>query len=136
DAPSFVAIFASMAAGQVERWCTVEREVPIDAAAAMTRTPFEIIVEAMLGGSASLDADRYSRALTDYFDTIPWHIIYAMFSIPDWMPYPHRCRAMQSRDFCIGIFAGSSSPGAQLSPRNLIYSTYCSPRVTTKPDEA
>ena len=37
----------------------------------MTRTTFEIIVEAMLGGSASLDAERYSRALTDNFDTIP-----------------------------------------------------------------
>ncbi|HVQ82421.1 MAG TPA: hypothetical protein VMS82_21240 [Pseudolabrys sp.] len=41
----------------------------------MTRTTFEIIVEAMLGGSANLDADRYSRALTDNFGTIPWHII-------------------------------------------------------------
>jgi hypothetical protein len=33
------------------------------------------------------------------FDAIPWHIIYDMFSIPNWMPYPHRRRAMQSRDF-------------------------------------
>jgi cytochrome P450 len=65
----------------------------------MTRTTFEIIVEAMLGGSASLDAERYSRALTDNFNAIPWHIIYDMFSIPDWMPYPHRRRAIQSRDF-------------------------------------
>src|SRR5215472_7890296 len=96
---SFVPIFATMAQHQVERWRAVERAVPTDAAAAMTRTTFEIIVEAMLGGSASLDAERYSRALTDNFNTIPWHIIYAMFSIPDWMPYPHRPRAMQSRDF-------------------------------------
>ena len=88
-----------MAQRQVERWRAVQRAVPIDAAAAMTHTTFEIIVEAMLGGSASLDAERYSRALTDNFDTIPWHIIYVMFSIPDWMPYPHRRRAMQSRDF-------------------------------------
>ena len=96
---SFVPIFATMAQRQVERWRAVQRAVPIDAAAAMTHTTFEIIVETMLGGSASLDAERYSRALTDNFDTIPWHIIYVMFSIPDWMPYPHRRRAMQSRDF-------------------------------------
>ena len=96
---SFVPIFATMAQRQVERWRAVERAVPTDAAAAMTRTTFEIIVEAMLGGSASLDAERYSRALTDNFNTIPWHIIYDMFSIPDWMPYPHRRLAMQSRDF-------------------------------------
>jgi cytochrome P450 len=65
----------------------------------MTRTTFEIIVEAMLGGSVSLDAERYSRALMENFDTIPWHIIYDMFSIPNWMPYPHRRRAMRSLDF-------------------------------------
>jgi len=88
-----------MAQRQVERWRAVHRSVPIDAAAAMTRTTFEIIVEAMLGGSASLDAERYSRALTDNFDTIPWHIIYVMLSLPEWMPYPHRRRAMQARDF-------------------------------------
>lgn len=86
-------------AASVERWRKADRTVPTDAAAAMTRTTFEIIVEAMLGGSANLDADRYSRALTDNFGTIPWHIIYVMFSIPEWMPYPHRRRAMRSRDF-------------------------------------
>jgi len=96
---SFVPIFAAMAQRQVDRWRTIQGAVPVDAAAAMTLTTFEIIVEAMLGGSASLDAERYSRALTDNFDTIPWHILYVMFSIPDWMPYPHRRRAMQSRDF-------------------------------------
>jgi cytochrome P450 len=96
---SFVPIFATMAQRQVGRWRTIQGAVPVDAAAAMTHTTFEIIVEAMLGGSASLDAERYSRALIDNFDTIPWHILYVMFSIPDWMPYPHRRRAMQSRDF-------------------------------------
>ena len=96
---SFAPIFAAMAQRQVERWRAVQGAGPIDAAAAMTHTTFEIMVEAMLGGWASLDAERYSRALTDNFNTIPWHIIYAMFSIPDWMPYPHRRRAMQSRDF-------------------------------------
>src|SRR5262245_32968974 len=96
---SFVPTFAAMAERQVDRWRTERRAGSTDAAAAMTRTTFEIIVEAMLGGSASLDADRYSRALTDNFATIPWHIIYVMFSIPEWMPYPHRRRAMRSRDF-------------------------------------
>jgi cytochrome P450 len=96
---SFVPIFATMAQRQVGRWHTIPRAVPVDVAAAMTHTTFEIIVAAMLGDSASLDTERYSRALTDNFDTIPWHILYVMFSIPDWMPYPHRRRAMQSRDF-------------------------------------
>jgi len=65
----------------------------------MTRTTFDIIVESMLGGSASLDPERYSRALTENFDTIPWHLIYTMFAVPEWMPFPNRSRAMHSRDF-------------------------------------
>jgi cytochrome P450 len=96
---SFVPIFAAMAQRQVDRWREVQRAVPTDVAAAMTRTTFEIIVEAMLGGSTSLDAERYSHALTDNFATVPWHIIYVMFAIPEWMPYPRRRRAMRSRDF-------------------------------------
>ena len=36
----------------------------------MTRTTFDIIVESMLGGSASLDADRYGPALTGYWPRI------------------------------------------------------------------
>ncbi len=53
----------------------------------------------MLGGSASLDAERYSRALTENFETIPWHLIYDMFAVPEWMPFPNRRNAMRSRDF-------------------------------------
>ncbi|MGB6810840.1 MAG: cytochrome P450 [Pseudolabrys sp.] len=73
---SFVPIFATMAQRQVERWRAVQRAIPIDAAAAMTHTTFEIIVEAMLGGSASLDVERYSRALTGQFryDSMAHHL--------------------------------------------------------------
>lgn len=96
---SFVPTFAAIAERQVERWRADELSAPVDVAAAMTRTTFEIIVEAMLGGSASLDADRYGHALTVNFETIPWHLIYTMFSLPDWLPYPNRHRAMRARDF-------------------------------------
>jgi cytochrome P450 len=96
---SFVPAFAAMAERQVERWKAAQSDGPIDAAAAMTRTTFDIIVEWMLGGSASLDPEHYSRALTENFDTIPWHLIYTMFALPEWMPFPNRSRAMRSRDF-------------------------------------
>src|SRR5262245_57738806 len=121
---SFVPVFAAMAQRQVERWREADHSTPTDAAAAMTRTTFEIIVEAMLGGSANLDADRYSRALTDNFDTIPWHIIYVMFSIPEWMPYPHRRDAARCDRVisCIGISAGSLPRGTSVSPPNPICS--------------
>jgi cytochrome P450 len=95
---SFVPIFAAAAARQVERWRTAGK-APIDAAAAMTRTTFDIIVEAMLGGTASLDANAYSRALAISFATIPWHLVYTIFALPAWMPYPGRRRAIKARIF-------------------------------------
>ncbi len=96
---SFVPVFAAMAQRQVERWRAAQCGVPVDAAAAMTRTTFDIVVETILGGSAGLDAERYGQELTVTFETIPWHLIYAMFSLPDWVPFPHRRRANQARDF-------------------------------------
>ncbi len=96
---SFVPVFAAMARRQIERWRATPRGAVVDAAAAMTRTTFEIIVETMLGGTASLDAEGFSRALTESFETIPWHLVYAMFSVPEWMPYPHQRRALQARDY-------------------------------------
>jgi len=96
---SFVPIFAKMAERQAERWNAVDRSKPVDAAAAMTRTTFDIIVDAMLGGSASLDAEAFGRALTDSFNTISWQIIYVLFGLPEWLPYPNRRRALRARDF-------------------------------------
>jgi len=96
---SFVPTFAAMSERQIERWRSADLTRPVDAAAAMTRTTFDIIVESMLGGSASLDADHYSRALTTNFETIPWHLIYTMFAVPEWVPFPNRSRAMAERDF-------------------------------------
>jgi cytochrome P450 len=96
---SFVPVFTAMAERQAELWRKAPRGEPVDAAAAMTRTTFDIIVETMLGGSANLDADRYSRAIKESFETIPWHIIYAQFGVPEWMPYPHRRRAARAREF-------------------------------------
>jgi len=96
---SFVPVFAAMAERQAERWRATPRGETVDAAAAMTKTTFDIIVETMLGGPAGLDAERYSGALRQTFETIPWHIIYALFAVPEWMPYPHRRRAMRARDF-------------------------------------
>jgi cytochrome P450 len=96
---SYVPVFSTMAQRQVERWRAPPHDLPVDVAAAMTRTTFDIIVEAMLGGSANLDGERYSRALTESFETIPWHLVYAMFSVPEWVPYPRRRRAMRARDY-------------------------------------
>jgi cytochrome P450 len=96
---SFVPVFTRIAERQAREWRAVPAGKAVDAAAAMTRTTFDIIVETMLGGSAGLDAERYSEALKVSFETIPWHIVYAQFSLPEWLPYPHRRRAARARDF-------------------------------------
>jgi cytochrome P450 len=96
---SFVPVFAEMAERQVQRWRSANPDSALDAGAAMTRTTFDIIVESMLGGSASLDADRYSKAFATSFETIPWHLIYSMFAVPEWMPFPNRKHALAERDF-------------------------------------
>src|SRR5215510_13032718 len=96
---SLVPTFAATAEQQVERWRTRSFDSPVEISAAMRRTTFEIIVEAILGGSAHLDADRYGHALSANFNTIPWHILLAALWAPAWMPFPGRRRAQRARDF-------------------------------------
>ena len=96
---SFVPTISVIAERQVERWRTRPLDVPVETAAAMTRSTFEIIVEAILGGSARLDAERYGRALAANFNTIPWHLLLSVLWAPAWMPFPGRWRARRARDF-------------------------------------
>jgi len=96
---SLVPMFAATAEQQVERWRKRFLDSPVEVATAMRRTTFEIIVEAILGGSAHLDADRYGHALSANFNTIPWHILLAVLWAPAWMPFPGRRRARRARDF-------------------------------------
>jgi cytochrome P450 len=63
---SFVPTIAVIAERQVERWRTRPPDVPVETAAAMTRSTFEIIVEAILDGSAHLDAERYLLRCRDF----------------------------------------------------------------------
>ena len=96
---SFVPTMAVIAERQAERWRAKPLEEPLEVAAAMTRTTFEIIVEAILGGSARLDAERYGRALAAIFNTIPWHLLLSVLRAPAWTPFPRRWRARRASDF-------------------------------------
>jgi cytochrome P450 len=96
---SFVPIFVTAAERQVERWRSPQHDPTVDAADAMTLITFDIIVAAILGGAETLDAERYRRALNENFNAIPWQIIYDLFSLPRWLPFPGRGRAMRARDF-------------------------------------
>ena len=96
---SFVPTIAVIAERQVERWRARPLDLPVEIAAAMTRTTFEIIVDAILGGSARLDAERYGRALAANFNTIPWHILLSVLWAPAWTPFPGRWGARRAHDF-------------------------------------
>jgi cytochrome P450 len=96
---SFVPTIAVIAERQVERWRARPLDVPVEIAAAMTRTTFEIIVDVILGGSARLDAERYGRALAATVNTIPWHLLLSVLRAPAWTPFPGRWRARRARDF-------------------------------------
>jgi len=96
---SFVPVFADMAQRQVARWRDAPKDRPVDVAAGMTRTTFDIIVETMLGGQANLDGERYGRALTDVFESAPWQTILALLGAPAWLPFPGRRRLLQARDY-------------------------------------
>jgi cytochrome P450 len=95
---SYVPIFAEMASRQIARWRNAA-DNPVDVAADMTRTTFEVIVETMLGGSSVLDAERYGYALSQAFRATPWLFLFAMLSVPRWVPFPGRRRATKARDY-------------------------------------
>jgi cytochrome P450 len=97
---SLVPTFAATAEQQVERWRTrLSFDSPVEISAAMRRTTFEIIVEAILGGSARLDGERYGRALAAIFNTIPWHLLLSVLWAPAWIPFPGQWRARRASDF-------------------------------------
>jgi cytochrome P450 len=95
---AFVPAFSAMAARQVERWRTAPHDAPVDAAAAMTQTTFEIIVDTMLGGAGALDAQQFARALTAELESFPWRFIFDALRAPSWLPYPGRRRATRARE--------------------------------------
>ena len=95
---SFVPVFAEMAARQISRW-QGNGDVAIEVGAGMLRTTFDVIVETMLGGSATLDFERCARALSNSLESASWHYILALFSAPAWMPFPGQRRAIKAHDY-------------------------------------
>jgi cytochrome P450 len=96
---SYVPVFAAMAMRQVEPWRAAPGGAPVDVAAAMTRTTFEVIVEILLGSSTAADAARVEQALEVAFKAVLWHGMLGLFGLPRWMPFPGRRRASRACDY-------------------------------------
>jgi cytochrome P450 len=96
---SFVPVFAEAAAGQVARWRNSPKHAPVEAGAAMTRTTLDVIVATMPGGAANLNVEDYGRALAQAFDAARWLSLFAMLSLPRWVPFPGWRRAIRASDY-------------------------------------
>ncbi|HKA78761.1 MAG TPA: cytochrome P450, partial [Xanthobacteraceae bacterium] len=95
---SFVPAIAEIAARQVERWRQAG-DAPVEANSAMIRTTLDIIVGTMLGGAANLDVDAYGRALSQVLEGAQWLAMFAMLSLPRWVPFPGWWRTMRARNY-------------------------------------
>lgn len=87
---------AMIAAAQAtrERWRA--SAAPLDIGHEMMRTTFDIIVETMLSGSQALDVGKVETAISDYLEPSNFMVMYNLFGVPGWVPYPGRSKARAS----------------------------------------
>ena len=97
-APYFPAVQAAIDR-RLAQWSAMPDCAIVDVAHEMMRTTFDAILDAMLSGRESMDADRVERAITDYLGSVAWITVVAMLGLPEWMPFPGRIRTEIARRF-------------------------------------
>jgi len=95
---SFVPAIAEIAAQQVARWRHAG-DAPVEANDAMIRTTLDIIAATMLGDAADLNVEAYGRALGQVLEAAQWLAVFAMLSLPRWMPFPGWWRTTRARNY-------------------------------------
>src|SRR5262249_41870592 len=78
-------------------WNALPDGTEIDVAPAMMRTTLDVILDSMLGGRDSVDADGLGQAVTDYLGSMGWVTALTLLRIPAWMPFPGSRRAERGR---------------------------------------
>ena len=98
-----------LAAAQRRRatWATLEKGREINVAQEMMRTTFEVILDAMLSGRHSVDADRTEQAITQYLATMGWVTVLGTLRVPSWVPYPGALRAARARAYLKEVAASA-----------------------------
>ena len=71
----------------LDRWHALPSGVEIDIAHEMMRTTFDIILNTMLPGRGSIDAELMERSVTSYLESTSWIVALAMIGAPRWVPY-------------------------------------------------
>ena len=97
-APYYPAVQAA-AEHRLTEWAALPDGALVNVAHEMMRTTFDAILDAMLTGRHSMDANRVERAITDYLSSTGWVILLALLGLPAWLPYPGRIRSEIARRF-------------------------------------
>ena len=97
-APYFPAVQAAVER-RLTHWSSLPNGATVDIVHEMMRTTFDAILDAMLTGRHSMNADRVERAITDYISSIGWVMALALMGLPAWVPYPGRIRTELARRF-------------------------------------
>jgi cytochrome P450 len=97
--------FAAHAQRRVELWRKQSGRGVLDVSDAMTQTTFDIILDAVLGGAAAFDRDRYLTALDTALKGMPWRITLAMVGLPASFPHPGGARARRADEYAHGEIA-------------------------------
>jgi cytochrome P450 len=101
--PEAMAPYLPAVQAAVERrrahWSTLPDGASLDIAHEMMRTTFDAILDAMLTGRHSMDADRVERAITAYLSSVAWVTVLTITRLPAWTPFPGRLRTELARRF-------------------------------------
>lgn len=85
---ALVPIFERCATAQADEWRRPNRVEAIDVSVAMSRTTFEVIKRAVLGGDAALDREKFLSALAVAFGAYSWRLMLAFLRAPQGTPHP------------------------------------------------
>lgn len=62
----------------------------------MTRVTYRVIADTMLQGGQAADTDGLERSNQAYMGPLVWPLLYAVFHLPRWLPYPGRSRRLEA----------------------------------------
>ena len=93
----YVAVMARAAETQIEKWRTAGLDKVHMIDRDMSQTTYEIISNTILSGGGDAVGEAMRQDAGDYIAGMPWLLVYAVLSIPDWVPRPQK-RRMRRRE--------------------------------------
>lgn len=91
--PDIVAPFAATASAFL-----AAGDRPVDASDAMKSATLLVIDRLLFGGEREIDPDAIKTHVENYLAPTPWMVAYALFGVPQAVPFPGRKRQLRARD--------------------------------------